>query len=199
MLTVYEFSIHIQQELIQSTSDDYSVFHIIPRKAFVIHYFLKIADIFLVIAAVFDCMFGFGSGGIAFGIYKHLEPFGPIILIPVMAIVTFILGLNGFMYDGIWNKLFQALIMIVFMSGCKKGIKDFFRVPPILYDSLVNCMNEKCVKCHKLFPQSLLTSTKICVCVCESCLRRSDECVKCQSSPCTGTMNTTQYFVYCTI
>ena len=184
-LPIKEFSTHIQQELIRSTSEDYSAFHIIPRKAFVTHYFLKNENILRVISIIFDCMFGCGSSLIALVVFKPLEPFGPIMLIPVMAIVTFILGLNGFIYDGILNKLFQALIMIIFMNTFKIQIKGLFWNPPISYDSWVCCIIEKCVNCNKLFMQPFL-SAKICICVCENCLRRSDECTKCRSSPCTG-------------
>ena len=57
-----------------------------------------------------------------------------------------------------------------------------------LHDSsVVFCNEEKCVQCHRQFPQPLMSSTRICICVCESCPRRSDACTKCQSSPCTGT------------
>ena len=194
MIPLFEFSTHIQQELIRSTSDNYSVFHIIPRKAFVLHHFLMKQKIYLVTLLVFDCMLGCGSSGsIIYPIYEQLEPFGPIISIPVMAVFTYILGLIRFFYDGIWSKLFQALITIVWiiwMASMRAkhgvGIKYFFMFPPIAYDDTVCCNEERCVKCHKLFPQPLLSSTKICICVCESCPRRSDECTKCQSSPCTG-------------
>ena len=138
MKRVFEFSTNIQQELIRSTSDDYSVFHIIPRKAFVLHCYLMKQKIYLVMSYVFDCLLGCGSGFITFGTYKQLEPFGPIISIPVMAIVTYILGLNHFFYNGFWSKTFQALITIVFMAKNGVGIKNWsllFMVPPITYDS----------------------------------------------------------------
>ena len=188
---VKEFSAHIHQELIRSTPDDYPVFHIILRKVFAIHHFLKKADISMVTVMVFDCMFGCGSGSITFVIYHKLKPFGSIMWIPVTAIVTFIFVLNGFIYDGIWNKFFQALITKFFMLKADIGIqKDFFMFADISYDrtTVSYCNEERCLKCHKLFPQSLLSSTKICICVCESCPRRLDECTKCQSSPCTGTV-----------
>ena len=41
MKRVSEFSTHMQQALIQSTSDDYSIFHIVPREAFILHHYLK--------------------------------------------------------------------------------------------------------------------------------------------------------------
>ena len=188
--SVREFSAHIHQELIRSTSDEYSVFHIILRKAFVLHQFLKKGEMFFLISTVFDCMFGCGSGPVTIGFYKKFKPFGPTLCIPAMAIVTFILGLNGFIYGGIWNKLFQALITIVFMTGAEIEIQDFFMFAAI-FDNSVRCTSvlsneERCVKCHKLFLQPLLLSTKICICVCQNCHRKSDECTKCRSSPYTG-------------
>ena len=186
LIPVAEFSIHVKEELMQSTSENHSIFHMIARKAFVIHHFLKNANILLVVSTVFDCMFGCGSGTITVGIYKSLEPFGPILLIPVMSIATIILGFNSCIYDGILNKFFQALITLNFMVSFKKGIKDLFRFLPISYDSYVQCIIEKCDNCQALFLQPLLSSKRICTCVCESCLKRSDECTKCLSSPCTG-------------
>ena len=198
MKPVFEFSTRIQQELIRSTSDDDSVFHIISRKAFVFHHYLMkqivLRPYFLknvLVSNVFDCMLGCGSGDIiTFDTYKQLEPFGPIISLPVMAIVTYILALIRFSYDGIWSKLFQALITIRYMAQNGVRIKDLFMVRTIDYDksgcSVVFCIEEKCVQCHKPYLQTLLSSTRICICVCESCQRKSEECPKCQSSPCTG-------------
>ena len=201
-LDVKEFATQIQEELIQSTSEGPSLFRIILRKAFVtkseelsvfqfipgarlafvIHNFLKKADILLVISTVFDFMFGCGSGRIPYGIYNRLKHFGSILFIPLMATVSIILGLNGFIDVGIWNIWFKVLITSVFI------IKDF--IPqfhtPISYDSSVLCISETCIECQLPFSQPLLSSTKICICVCQNCFRKSDECTKCQSSPCTG-------------
>ena len=186
MKRVFEFSTNVQKELIRSTSDDSwpdrSVFYIIPRKAFVLHHYLMKEKIHLVLSLVFDCMLGCGSGSITFGTYLQLEPFGPIILIPVMAIVAYILGLIRYFYDGICSKLFQALLMI----ACLPYYLTYM-VPPVTYDSSAVFCREKCVQCHRQFSQPLMSSTRICICVCESCPRRSDACTKCQSSPCTGT------------
>ena len=179
---VLEFSRNIQHELIHP-DDDYSVFHFIPRKAFVLHQYLMKEKIYLVLSLVFDCMLGCGSGAVTFETYKQLEPFGPIILIPVMAIVAYILGLIRYFYDGIWSKLFQALLTI----ACLPYWDLLFMIPQITYDSSAVFCREKCVECHKQFLQPLMSSTRICICVCESCHRRSDECTKCQSSPFTGT------------
>ena len=191
MKRVSEFSTHMQQALIQSTSDDYSIFHIVPREAFILHHYLKKEEIYMVISNFFDCLFGCGSGHIiTFATYKQLEPFGPIISIPVMGFVTYIFGCMRFFYDGIWSKLCQALIAIVFLAETGAGIKNLFITPPIEKNctSAVFCNEERCVKCHKKFMQPFLSSTKICICVCESCPRRIDECTKCQSSPCSGTV-----------
>ena len=228
MKRVSEFSTHMQQALIQSTSDDNiavffrnfarnfkhqnlqsvmsvlsfavlreevsvllkAIFHIIPRKAFILHHYLKKEEIYMVISNFFDCMFGCGSGHlITFAIYKQLEPFGPIISIPVMGFVTYILGWM-FFYDGIWSKLCQAWLAIAFLAESGAGIKNLFMVPPIEKNntSAVFCNEERCIKCHKKFMQPFLSSTKICICVCESCPRRLNDCTKCQSSPCTGTV-----------
>ena len=111
-IPVADLSTHFKEELMQSTSENHSIFHMIARKAFVIHRFLKNANILLVVSTVFDCMFGCGSGMITVGIYRSLEPFGTILLIPVMSIATFILGFNSCIYDGILNKFFQALITL---------------------------------------------------------------------------------------
>ena len=227
MKRVSEFSTHMQQALIQSTSDDNiavfcrnfaknfkhqnlqsvlsvnffgvlreevsvllkAIFHIIPRKAFILHHYLKKEEIYLVISNFFDCMFGCGSGHIiTFATYKQLEPFGPIISIPIMGFVTYYFGCMQFFYDDIWSKSWQALIAIVFLVETGAGIKNLFITPPIEKKSPVFCNEERCVKCLKKFMQPFLSSTKICICVCESCPRRLDECTKCQSSPCTGTV-----------
>ena len=136
MKLVSKFSTKIQQELVRSTSDDYSVSHIIPRKAFVLHHYLMKQKIYGLISNIFDCMLGCGSGDIiTFETYKQLEPFGPIISIPVMANVAYILGLIRFFYDGIWSKLFQALITIRWMAQNGVGIEDLFMVRRITYDS----------------------------------------------------------------
>ena len=201
-LDVKEFATQIQEELIQSTSEGPSLFRIILRKAFVtkseelsvfqfipgarlafvIHNFLKKADILLVISTVFDFMFGCGSGRIPYGIYNRLKHFGSILFIPLMATVSIILGLNGFIDVGIWNIWFKVLITSVFI------IKDF--IPqfhtPISYDSSVLCISETCIECQLPFSQPLLSSAKICICVCQNCHRKSDECTKCRSSPYTG-------------
>ena len=117
MKRVTEFSTHMQQELIQSTSDDYSIFHIIPRKAFILHHYLKKEEIYMVISNFFDCMFGCGSGHIiTFAIYKQLEPFGPIISIPVMGFVTYILGWMGFFYRDDYNLMLCSVMLPYFLS-----------------------------------------------------------------------------------
>ena len=206
-LGVKEFATHIQEELIQSTSEGSSLFHKILRKAFVtkseelsvfqfipgarlafiIHNFLKKADILLVISTVFDFMFGCGSGRIPYGIYNRLKHFGSMLFIPLMATVSIILGLNGGFIDvGIWNIWFKVLITSVFI------IKDFslsysnWPTHTISYDSSVLCISETCIECQLSFSQPLLSSAKICICVCQNCFRKSDECTKCQSPPCTG-------------
>ena len=204
-LDVKEFATKIQEELIQSTlrkafvtksqakSEELSVFQFIPggRLAFVIQNFLKKADILLLISTVFDFMSGCGFGRIPYGIYNSLRHFGSMLFIPLMATVSIIFGLKDFIDIGNWSiwfqaeaHWFQALIMSVFM------IKDFlFHTPihtPISYDSSVQCISETCIECQLPFSQPLLSSTKICICVCQNCLRKSDDCTKCQSSPCTG-------------
>ena len=199
-LGVKEFATKIQEELIQSTSEGSSLFRIVLRKAFVTksvlqsipipggrlafvsHNFLKKADILLLISTVFDCIFGCGSGRIPYGIYNRLRHFGSMLFIPLMATVSIIFGLKDFIDVSILGLWFQALITSVFI------IKDFlFHTPtPISYDSSVQCISETCIECQLPFSQPLLSSTKICICVCQNCLRKSDDCTKCQSSPYTG-------------
>ena len=224
-LGVKEFATQVQEELVQSTSEGSSLFHIIFKKAFapksedlsvfqfipgarlafVSHNFLKKADILLLISTVFDCIFGCGSGAIIFGIYNRLKPFGSNLFFPVITTVAIIFGFNGFIYDGIFTlglngfiyhyffiydgflkKLLQGLMMLIFIKT--SGIRDLFNNIGIAisYASSVQCITETCIECQLPFSQPLLSSTKICICVCQNCLRKSDDCTKCQSSPCTG-------------
>ena len=237
-LGVKEFATQVQEELVQSTSEGSSLFHIIFKKAFapksedlsvfqfipgarlafVSHNFLKKADILLLISTVFDCIFGCGSGAIIFGIYNRLKPFGSNLFFPVITTVAIIFGFNGFIYDGIFtlglngfiyngncyhysfiydgilNKLLhiklyiQALMVLMFIKTSGLGIIGLFknRVITISNASSVQCITETCIECQLPFSQPLLSSTKICICVCQNCLRKSDDCTKCQSSPYTG-------------
>ena len=213
-LDVKEFSTRIQEELIQSKSEgsflnivhmilrktfgakfeDLSVFQFIPgaRQYFVMHNFLKKADNLLLMSTAFDFMLGFGYGMMPYEIYNRLET---ILFIPLLITVTVILGLNGFVYEfwnfGILNKVLQIVMMIFFL------FTDLSRQTSISYDSSLLCITETCVKCQLPFSQPLLSSSKICICVCQNCHRKSDECTKCQTSPFTGTQF--YYTLYSTV
>ena len=64
--------------------------------------------------------------------FLALQPFGPIISIPVVTTIAGILGMNSLVYDGILNKCFQGL-MTASVYGSK--FKHLFSVPPIDYDT----------------------------------------------------------------
>ena len=183
---VFVFPTRIQNELIRSSSEKLPVWKAVIKKIYVFYLCLKKNEAETLIAAVFDCLFGPGAGFIFESNYDYLKTLAPSVFIPAMALITILLGLNGFIYGGFLNKIIQLLILVwsTFFNWNVLAAAVFN--PPTGVNSLVLCEKETCVRCFREFPKAFITSTKICGCVCQSgnserCYRTAKDCGKCNS------------------
>ena len=183
---VFVFPARIQNELIRSSSEKLPIWKAVIKKIYVFYLCLKKNEAETLIAAVFDCLFGPGAGFIFESNYEYLATLAPSVFIPTMALITILLGLNGFIYDGILNKIIQLLILVWSTFFNWNVLAAAMFNPPTGVNSLVLCEKETCIRCFREFPKVFITSTRLCGCVCQSgnserCYRTAKDCGKCNS------------------
>ena len=183
---VFAFPTRIQKELIRSSSEKLPIWKAVIKKIFVFYLCLKENRAESLFAAVFDCLFGPGAGLIFENHYEYLVTFGPSVFIPTMALITVLLGLNGFIYGGVLNKIIQLLILAWSTVFNWNVLTAAVFNPPTGVNSVVLCRKKTCIRCFCEFPKVFITSESNCSCVCQTgnsqrCYRTAKDCGKCNS------------------